>query len=80
MATAMPFVGSSGRKLYVDGPGPSSATTKKFAYAVLVVSICLSFVALVRLGAAASAAVAAVSAGGHAAVTEVLPANASSPT
>ena len=77
----MPFVSSSGRKLYIDGPGPSQQTTKRFAYAVVVVSICLSLVALMRLGAAASAAVAAVTMGSaHAtAMQQPLP-NATSPT
>ena len=54
----MPYVGSSGRKLYLDGP-KNDSQARKLAYAVIVAAILLSVVALFRLGAAASASVAA---------------------
>ena len=54
----MPFVSSSGRKLYIDGP-KSDAHTRKLAYAIIVAAIVFSSVAIVRLGAAAAASVAA---------------------
>ena len=57
----MPYVSSSGRKLYVDGP--QSGGSSRAAYLVIAAAIVLSLFALIRLGAAASAAVAAVSAG-----------------
>ena len=60
LPSAMPYVGSSGRKLYVDGPR-SASQEKQFAYFAIIAAILLSVAALVRLGAAASAAVAAVS-------------------
>jgi hypothetical protein len=60
---AMPYVSSSGRKLFVEGPRPSSSVT--FAHAVVAAAILLSLVALVRLGGAAAAAVAAVTAPSH---------------
>ena len=67
---AMPYVSSSGRVFHVDGPagGSSSADAgskhhqqRLLAYGVIVVSILLSLVMLVKLGSAASAAVASVS-------------------
>ena len=58
---AMPFVSSSGRKLYIDGP--QTTGTRPLAYLVIGAAILLSLFALIRLGNAASAAVAAVSKG-----------------
>ena len=66
----MPYVSSSGRKLYVDGPQPGPSHTKLLAYAVVASAILLSLFAVVRLGAAASAAVAAVSSSGVAAAPD----------
>jgi hypothetical protein len=57
----MPFVSSSGRKLYVDGPQKPLSGTKQVAYAIVAATIILCLLALFRLGTAASAAVAAAS-------------------
>ena len=65
----MPYVSSSGRVFHVDGPegGSTSADAggrnqqRLIAYSVIAISILLSLVMLVKLGSAASAAVASVS-------------------
>ena len=69
----MPYVSSSGRKLYVDGPANTNST-KQVAYVVIAAAMLLSVLALVRLGIAASAAVHAVS---NAAVVATASRNAS---
>ena len=72
----MPFVSSSGGeyRLHVEGPnGGRQRTTTLYAYIIIAVAMILSLFALVRLGNAASRAVASVSgahmaSGSHAAV------------
>lgn len=64
----MPYIGSSGAKFHLDGPDAKAGAAARGieggrALAMLTVAcaLLLSLVALVRLGVAASAAVAAVS-------------------
>ena len=58
----MPYIGSSGAKFHLDGPASRTPPpSRTLAYLTIGAALLLSFVALIRLGAAASAAVAAVS-------------------
>jgi hypothetical protein len=66
----MPYIGSSGTKFHLDGPEGSErrrqqlqqSAPNKLAYVVIASALVLCMIALIRLGAAASASVAAVSA------------------
>ena len=58
---AMPFVSSHGGEYRVHIDGPKKQSNTILAYVVIGLAVVLSLVALVRLGSAASAAVASVS-------------------
>ena len=75
------MVSSSGRVFQLDGPqggtdgvSRNAQQQRAIAYAIIGVSILLSFIALVRLGSAASAAVASVSGAIPAASINAIPA------
>ena len=61
----MPYIGSSGAKFHLDGPGATQSRAHNshawLAYLTIGAALHLSLVAAIRLGSAASAAVAAVS-------------------
>ena len=65
-ASNMPFVSSSGTRFHVEGPSRQRQTTI-FAYFIIAGAVVVSLLMLVRLGNAASAAVASVSGASRAA-------------